>query len=306
MTLTEIGVDWRRKRLYPLEPKESAKSAKAMSVGVGIVPIQENSLVLAADTKFTSHLTYSGEKIFPLKPRPNFRVVVAAAGNDADFMTMAKDKIDEALPHAPRPFTLAQISSLLERESKSIYRTHALPLVKAKVDAYDIPECAFLFAIWYAPNKLRLLKSYKGLTSRVNEYDFIGSGAIVAKSYKNLGESRVDEFESGLLAAYWVRRAKLGDPYCGGKTTLYALSETGELSRALPIYLKCADQHFDEIEKLFAFIAIPSYADREMFESVLNQNLGGQQSEINHVRETLRRMYACGACYERIWQPSPT
>jgi hypothetical protein len=305
--IREPLVDLDRKRLYPPKPKRSV-GPRRMTIGIGLLPIQGKKVLLATDTQYTSAVAkYTGEKVFPLPPRDRFRLVVAASGNDANLMGMAAQSIDKCVPYTSQPLPMQEICSRLESQAASFHKAHVLPLVKAGVISYDDPQYSFLIAAWCSPDQVKLFKSYKGIVCAADKYDFIGSGEVVVRAYESLGDCRTDEFEAGLLAIYWARRAKRADPYCAGDTSLYVLDEDGSLRHALPIYVGCAERHFDEVEKLFNLILIPrSLGDEDMLEEVLDQNLRGEVSEIRHHRRDLLMMYDQNACYQQIWAPAPT
>lgn len=292
--------DFRQRPPYPPRPLTKPKR-QPVTIAVGILPLQEKTIVLATDTRYESQLVSYGEKVFPLPPRDRFRVVVAAAGLDADLMKIAALDIERALPQTP--LAMDRLCSLIEERTTQFYRIHVLPLVKAKVP--DTPDYAFLIAVWCEPDQLRLLKYLRGASSTVDKYDFIGTGAAVAHSYAHLEGSRVTDFESGMLAAYWVAQAKLYDPYCGGETKLYSLDAAGGLKEFDPLYVQLAESHFKALSSLFDSILIPaSVGDDDMLADVLDENLRGEVSEIKRCRRSLIQMYDHRA-WRVIWPPSP-
>ncbi len=284
---------------YPHRPIFTPRRTK-VTTGIGILPLDGHSVILATDSKYTSQITYPGEKVFPLRPRDHFKVVIAAAGIDADFMKISAQDIDQALPQTSDPVPIDRVVSQIKEREKLSYKRSVLPLLKAKVPDYKVPEYSFLIAIWCSPKELRLLKSYRGSISQVDKYDFIGTGGLIAQAYEQrLGQYRTDEFEASLLAVYWVKKAKTRDPDSGGDTYLYVLTEDGELNKFDSVYVDCAEQHFDELEKLFDSIVIPStVGDEEMLEDILDKR---GVSSIKRCRQDLLRMYQTGACYRRLW-----
>ena len=274
-----------------------------MTIAAGILPLEEWSIVLAADTKFTVYNVVNyAEKIYPLTPRDSFRVVLAGSTLDADVMKIAAQRLDDALPQAVP--SMSKLCGLIERHHKLFYDSQILPLVKAKVP--DTPEYQFLIAVWSRPNGLKLLKTNRGTLAAVNDYELIGSGQTVARGYDHLAEWRLREFEAVMIAIHWVRQAKIHDLWCGGDTTLYSLTETGALKKFDPVYIHVAESHFKELDQFFGFIAIPmGDGDEIRFEHALNENMSSAVSDIRRYRDQLIQMYDDRSAYHLLWQPAP-
>ena len=82
-TIAEKRIDLRPRRLYPPKPPKLL-GHKTMTIGVGILPMSGTAAIVATDTQYTSQFSkHKGKKVFTLPPREHFRVLVAAAGNDA-------------------------------------------------------------------------------------------------------------------------------------------------------------------------------------------------------------------------------
>lgn len=276
-----LGFDVRRHVPYPHPSHPDtfpARRRKPVTIASGFKC--PDGIVLATDTEYTTAYakTYA-PKLFTCAPQQDFIVCLAGAG-DADYMKMAAERIDEALP-GTKP-TFDSIRYAIETANTSIYKKHVYPY-PGKSD--EKPWYDLMAAVWVRDNTppterllgegketTRLFKLTRTSITKVDSYSFLGTGEYLANYLARLHWSfGLTLKEAEALAVYVIKRVKTHVPYCGGDTKIATLSSSGVLERPPATQVSLGESYFSDFEEIISNMMVNSiqeYADEEIIKSL--------------------------------------